>query len=585
MSQDNQEVNIKLGRIRSTCTSRQKNFIQKVLRAAQSSGHLPTRKQYETTGKQGRKPFERANSGFGKSRLFGAHRRVIIKARIVRHSGTKYRAASLKRYMHYLQRDSVMKDGEKAHVFDAQNDIADDLDFAKNCEDDRHHFRFIISPEDMPELADAKAFTRDLMKQMEADCSTKLEWISAAHWNTDNPHIHLIVRGIAQDSSDLVISRDYMSYGFRSRAEDLVSLELGPKPVYEIQKALEREVTAERWTKLDREIMQIADDMNFVDLRAAEPEDTKLHTRRLMIGRLQYLEKMSLATNAGSSQWVVGLEAESTLRNLGTRGDIIKTMHMAFQGEYLDRDPHDFVIENQPQKPVVGRLIDKGLHDELTGEAYAIIDGVDGKTHYVRLKGIEAFSHAPERGGIVELRSFGNEQSKKPGYVLSIRSDLDLNQQITATGATWLDHRLVEKNPMEIAHTGFGKDVQRALAKRMKFLESQGLIRIQGLQILPASNLLKTLRKKEIGELIQNITDKTGLQHQPHKTGETVQGIYRQRFTLASGRFALLDNGLGFQLVPWALSMECKFGQHISGVVRISGGIQWKLDKNRNLSL
>jgi len=583
MSQDNQEFNIKLGRIGSNRNPRQKKFLHRVLKAAQTSGHIRTKPKLENSNKPGRKSAGRARINYSKSRLFNAQRRVIIKARIVRHSGLKYGAASLKRYMHYLQRDSVTKDGEKAHVFDAQNDIADDLDFTKSCEDDRHHFRFIISPEDMPELADAKAFTRDLMKQMEADCGTQLEWVSVAHWNTDNPHIHLAVRGVAQDSSDLVISRDYMSYGFRSRAEDLVSLELGPKPAHEIQKALEREVTAERWTKLDREIMQVADDMNFVDLRAAEPEDTKLRTRRLMIGRLQHLEKMSLATNAGPSQWVVGLEAESTLRNLGTRGDIIKTMHMAFRGEYLDRDPHDFVIENQPQKPVIGRLIDKGLHDELTGEAYAIIDGVDGKVHYVRLKGIEAFNHAPEKGGIVELRSFGNEQSKKPGYVLSVRSDLDLNQQITAKGATWLDHRLVEKNPMEIAHTGFGKDVQRALIKRIKFLESQGLTRIQGLQILPASNLLKTLREKEIGELIQNITNKTRLHHQPHKTGETVQGIYRQRFTLASGRFALLDNGLNFQIVPWASSMEKKLGQYITGVVRSSGGIQWNLDKNRNL--
>jgi len=82
----------------------------------------------------------------------------------------------------------------------------------------------------MAELTDVKAFTRDLMQQMEQDCGTGLEWVAVDHWNTNNPHIHLVVRGITQDGADLVIARDYMGYGFRSRAEDLVSLELEPKP-------------------------------------------------------------------------------------------------------------------------------------------------------------------------------------------------------------------------------------------------------------------------------------------------------------------------------------------------------------------
>jgi hypothetical protein len=40
-------------------------------------------------------------------------------------------------------------------------------------------------------------------------------------------------------------------HGLRSRAEDLVSAELGPRPEHEIRSALAREVEAERWTRLD----------------------------------------------------------------------------------------------------------------------------------------------------------------------------------------------------------------------------------------------------------------------------------------------------------------------------------------------
>jgi len=101
---------------------------------------------------------------------------------------------------------------------------------------------------------------------MERDLGTRLDWVEVDHWNTDNPHVHLLVRGVAEDGSDLVISRDYISHGLRSRAEDLVSAELGPKPEHEIRSALEREVEAERWTRLDVAIRMAADE-TFIDLR------------------------------------------------------------------------------------------------------------------------------------------------------------------------------------------------------------------------------------------------------------------------------------------------------------------------------
>src|SRR6202030_3210312 len=97
-----------------------------------------------------------------------------------------------------------------------------------------------------------KAFTRDLMDQAERDLGTKLDWIGAEHWNTDNPHIHVIVRGVADDGRDLVISRDYISQGLGARAGHLVTLELGPRSDLDIRRRLDSEVEADRWTRLDR---------------------------------------------------------------------------------------------------------------------------------------------------------------------------------------------------------------------------------------------------------------------------------------------------------------------------------------------
>jgi type IV secretory pathway VirD2 relaxase len=62
------------------------------------------------------------------------------------------------------------------------------------------------------------------MLDVEKDLGTKLDWLAVDHWNTDNPHVHVLICGWAGDGKDLVISREYISRGFRdprSRARDV----------------------------------------------------------------------------------------------------------------------------------------------------------------------------------------------------------------------------------------------------------------------------------------------------------------------------------------------------------------------------
>ena len=115
-------------------------------------------------------------------------RRVVVKARVVRHKGSRFQAAPLAKHITYLERDGVTQDGRDAAMFDARSDEADHDTFANRCADDRHHFRFIVSPEDASELEDLRGFTRDLMTGMARDLGTELDWIAIDHWNTDNAH-------------------------------------------------------------------------------------------------------------------------------------------------------------------------------------------------------------------------------------------------------------------------------------------------------------------------------------------------------------------------------------------------------------
>ena len=212
------DFRIRPGRIRSRQIQHAKPFVAQALAAAQKAGGHVSR--------QGRISAPRA-SRFGRGRvasvqanrlLTSRSRLATIKTRIVRHSA---RRATLGPHLNYLRREGVARDGEKARVFGPETDNADVKEFTERCEDDRHHFRFIVSPEDASEMADLKGFARDLMSQVEKDLGTKLDWVGVDHWNTDNPHVHIILRGRADDAKDLVIARDYISEGMRARAQDL----------------------------------------------------------------------------------------------------------------------------------------------------------------------------------------------------------------------------------------------------------------------------------------------------------------------------------------------------------------------------
>ena len=124
--------------------------------------------------------------------LSSRSRLATVKARVVRHRSKR---APLVPHLNYLRRDGVTRDGEPARMFGADGEDIDHRAFAERCEDDRHHFRFIVSPEDAAELSDLKAFTRDLMADAERDLGTRLDWVAVDHGNTGHPHIHVILRG------------------------------------------------------------------------------------------------------------------------------------------------------------------------------------------------------------------------------------------------------------------------------------------------------------------------------------------------------------------------------------------------------
>ncbi|WP_314957165.1 relaxase/mobilization nuclease domain-containing protein [Bradyrhizobium cosmicum] len=572
----NDDFRIRPGRIRSTRPARTKPFLAQALKAAQKAGGLSHggRSHGSTFGRG------RAASLAATRLLNNRARSAIVKARVVRRMRSP---GALRAHIGYLQRDGVTRDGAPGKLFDASGDEADGRAFAERCEDDRHHFRFIVSPDDATELESLRTFTRELMDQASRDLGTKLDWVAVDHWNTEHPHIHVLVRGRGDDGKDLVISRDYISRGLRARAGDLVTRELGPRSELEIRQNLDREVTAERWTRLDRVLAREAGAADgVIDLRP-DREAARDPLREIRIGRMRNLERLGLAEPAGPARWVLAADAEQRLRALGERGDIIKRLHKSLTKDSVTRASSSWALEGERHgEPVIGRLIARGLDDELRGTAFAVVDGVDGRVHHLKLPEIEAAGDGPV-GGIVELRRFEDTRGRQR-IALAVRSDLNLDQQVAAEGATWLDRRLVAREPVELSRAGFGAEVRDALDHRIDVLAEQGLARRDGDKITVGRNLIGTLRNRELETVGRRLASETGLAHLAAEAGESVSGVYSRRLSLASGRFAMIDNGLGFQLVPWLPSLERELGRQVSGIAG-PGGVDWSFGRKRDLSL
>ena len=574
------EFRVRPGRIRSSGKQAMRPFIAQALAAAQKAGARVSRAGRITPGNRSTFGRGRTASVRANRLLTGRSRIVVIKTRVVRH---KVRATPLKAHLNYLRRDGVTRDGEKARLFGPGEGDVDGQAFAERCGEDRHHFRFIVSPEDAVEMTDLREFTRELMGQMEKDLGTKLDWVGVDHWNTDNPHVHIILRGRADDGQDLVIARDYIKEGMRARAADLVTQDLGPRTDLDISRNIDRQVEAERWTQLDRQLVRDGRDVGVIDMApdpAAKPD--AFHAQKM--GRLRKLESLGLAEQVGPGQWMIADDAETTLRAMGERGDIIKRLHQALTERGIERGSASYVLAAESlDTPIIGRLVDRGLDDELKGTAYAVVDGVDGRTHHVKLRDLDAAGDSAT-GSIVELRRFEDANGERR-VALAVRSDLDIHRQITATGATWLDRQNIAREPVALSDGGFGAEVQQAMRARADHLVEQGLGERHGQRVTFSRSLIETLRRRELDALGDKLAAETGQPFNRAGSGEYVAGSYRQRFTLASGRFAMIGDGLGFQLVPWTPSLEKQLGRHVSGIARDDGGIDWSFGRKRGLGL
>ena len=302
-------------------------------------------------------------------------RRCVVKARYVpiRAGG----AQAARQHLAYIERDGVEQDGSKGRLFDGSGDVQRET-FAAPIVGEKRQFRFIISPEDGNEL-DLRDYTSRLMQRMEKDLGRGLRWAAVCHYNTDNPHVHVVVRGVDRRGADVRIDRSYISEGLRIRGQELATLELGPRNEFDVKRQLTNEVAQERLTTIDRRLGELVSPTGTIDMPAiaSAPRLSRPHA----LARLDTLEQLRLVERTAPTSWRVAEGWQEMLQQLGQRGDIIKRMHHALQGSASSYR----VFEQRAGAALEGVIKQKGLHDELAGDPYVIVQTARMEAVYVRV--------------------------------------------------------------------------------------------------------------------------------------------------------------------------------------------------------
>ncbi|NKB82832.1 MAG: DUF3363 domain-containing protein [Nitrospirales bacterium] len=444
-------------------------------------------------------------------------RRVVVKVRVVK-TPTGQQTGGAYAHLHYITREGIEQEQEqdKGALFDQEQGHVEVKDFFKTMSKDPHHFRFIVSPEDGHEL-DLTTFTKDLMATVQKDVGRDLEWVAVNHYNTDNPHTHIVVRGLDAHGQELRIPKDYISHGIRDRAKDIATRELGLRTDLEIRETHHQEISKERYTSLDRTIKTMA--QGRVVTSGPYPSDPEArHRYGCVVDRMKTMTTMGLADSIGQGQWELRENWDKDLMAMGERGDIIKTMHKelatGIQGIQIFQ-------KRDPQLHTEGRVVKTGFWNELYDNKYIVIESLGGHAAYI--KGYTNDFEGMNVGAFVSAHTMKDPwlrpadhtieaQAKDNGSIYDARKHLeDLTQD-----KTFEAKRQISSEEYVDAHI-----TRAARLVRMGYLEEVGPS-----QWRVAKNLTHALAQKDIDEpkpprLNTQVLDSRSLDDQIQARGPT----------------------------------------------------------------
>lgn len=399
--------------------------------------------------------------------------RVVVKINPVQNRtkgvgvGAGSGAKNLYQHVRYISRSGAGKEETQAVLFDRENDGVDGLAFYGLCKDDRHHFRMIISPENGHQIDDFHGYVRGVMGRMESDLGTTLNWIGAVHYDTDDVHAHVIIRGVNERGQDLVIGRDYIASGVRARAQELATELLGERSLEEIQKSQERQVEALSVTSLDRFIEKNLNEVRAVDVRKENNFGKDRFYEGLVKGRLQFLSTTGLATEYPPGIYTLRENYMEVLRESSQRQNVLNNLYR--QNLDMDLEGLSFYSMKADEGEVIhGLVMNKGPVDEITDRKYLVVKDARETLHYVPLGDIGSYDEL-KKGSLVKIA---------PGDKSSGKADFNISQIAKANNGIYDPRHHMAYIEAELSHIEAEnrEGYLASHAKRLETLAKNGVV-------------------------------------------------------------------------------------------------------------
>jgi type IV secretory pathway VirD2 relaxase len=417
-------------------------------------------------------------------------------------------------------------------------------------------YRFIISPENAKNFESDEQFKKyiqECMIQLSRDIegNPDLVYTARIHYDTDNPHCHVFLKGLSKDGEDVYIPKEYMKNTFREKAGNLATSYLGARSVQDLEDVKLSEVTAKRFTSLDMDIHRISSENGNVFNTKIFDKAVKSQSDKLtnyLIPRLEYLCKIGLATKS-KTKYTLDPDYKKTLQEMPLNNDIIKKLAVLKKSHFIESISK--FDTSSDKKPVTGIVVEKGYYDEVNELSYAIILDANKKSHYVKLvKNSETEGNEASIGCTVELatKAFIGKNGQEYKYpTLRTISRLSIQKQINHPGITELD-KLITSDPVPNDNPNvYQKQTQDAIQARIeKLMAEKRLFLIDGKYCFAKTFWLEAERH-EHSALERNFTKLT---YYRLSEKETFNGRVVATKQFGNETHAIVSNGKDFIVIP-----------------------------------
>ncbi len=457
----------------------------------------------------------------------------------------------------YLERDGAGPDEDKGQFYDRDHDEVEAHPRLEEwAQNDKRHFRLMLAPESGTRIEDLKDFTRATMARMERDLGAPLDWVAVDHHNTDNPHVHIILRGRRRDGPDLLLPRDYVGRGLRHAARDVATEMLGNRGPEDERLALDRETRAARQTRLDQlleaEIKTNADIRIQAVGRRFEPV-----LRAALRNRVGELAHMGLAHERKRGRFRFEPDWTARLQEIGRGLDIRRRL-----GRELAPGEGKLRLYRPSMGRFAGEVVEIGRRGDGPGKAYAIVRSPAHGPVFVNVRARAVAGIEP--GGLVAIEP--HQHSGRGNRVkVHTLSALPLETQVAARAETELDRELARGIAGEAGKLPSTPAVKDALAQRIAWHErekSGGRDLTGRFEFEPGA--LKRLREAELAQETRAFSKRVGKRAIAIDDGLEREWTLRGFKVLHQGRVAMLERNDGVALAPLAAGQQLAINKSYS---------------------